>query len=82
MNCLYECLTVMQNLQQESILRRQEQQILMEEQARASALMSEKQELEQKLAAMSRRASGTNSKCLILTISCSIRYSWAFKCSF
>ncbi|XP_021894608.1 centrosomal protein of 164 kDa [Carica papaya] len=44
-------------LQQESILRRQEQQILMEEQARASALMSEKQELEQKLAAMSRRAS-------------------------
>ncbi|RXH75852.1 hypothetical protein DVH24_042639 [Malus domestica] len=44
---------------QESHLRQQERQPLAEEQARASALTSVKQELEEKLAAMSRKASGT-----------------------
>ena len=39
-------------------LRQQEQQRLVEEQARISALVSEKQELEEKLTAISRRASG------------------------
>ncbi|CAN6696036.1 unnamed protein product [Malus baccata var. baccata] len=44
-------------LQQESHLRQQEPQQLAEEQAGASMLTSEKQELEEKLAAMSRKAS-------------------------
>ncbi|XP_070674340.1 uncharacterized protein [Malus domestica] len=48
-------------LQQESHLRQQEPQQLAEEQAGASMLTSEKQELEEKLAAMSRKASGTKS---------------------
>jgi hypothetical protein len=50
---------VVQILQQVSILRQQEQKRLVEEQARISALVSEKQELEEKLVAISRRASGT-----------------------
>lgn len=41
------------------MLRQQERQQLAEEQARASTLTSEKQELEEKLAAMSRKSSGT-----------------------
>ncbi|GKV32964.1 hypothetical protein SLEP1_g41524 [Rubroshorea leprosula] len=44
-------------LQQESVLRQQERQQLAEEQARASALLSEKQELEKKLSTESGRAS-------------------------
>ena len=42
-----------------SVLRQQEQQRLAEEQARTLVLVSEKQELEEKLTALSRRASGT-----------------------
>ncbi|KAL3518139.1 hypothetical protein ACH5RR_020728 [Cinchona calisaya] len=45
-------------LEQESRLRQQEQQHLADEQARASALISQKQELEEKLAAMSKRVTG------------------------
>lgn len=44
-------------LQQESSLRQQERQQLAEEQARVSALKSEKQELEERLTAMSKRSS-------------------------
>ncbi|KAB5540857.1 hypothetical protein DKX38_013831 [Salix brachista] len=44
-------------LQQASLLRQQEQQRLVEEQARISALASEKQELVEKLAALSRTVS-------------------------
>ncbi|TYI35236.1 hypothetical protein ES332_A03G062200v1 [Gossypium tomentosum] len=44
-------------LQQESSLRQQERQQLAEEQARVSALTSEKQELEERLTAMSKRSS-------------------------
>ena len=43
---------------QEGMLRRQEQQQLAEEQMRISAIISEKKELEEKLAVMSREASG------------------------
>ncbi|KAI4352654.1 hypothetical protein L6164_006885 [Bauhinia variegata] len=43
-------------LQQESLLRQQEQQKLVKEQARITALMSEKQELEHKLNSISERA--------------------------
>lgn len=41
------------------MLRQQERKQLAEEQARASTLTSEKEELEEKLAAMSRKSSGT-----------------------
>ncbi|KAA3456754.1 filamin A-interacting protein 1-like [Gossypium australe] len=44
-------------LQQESSLRQQERQQLAEEQARVSALTSEKQELEERLTALSKRSS-------------------------
>ncbi|KAM7496499.1 hypothetical protein LguiA_020913 [Lonicera macranthoides] len=44
-------------LEQEALLRQQEQQQLAEEQARASVLVSEKQELEEKLLVISKRAS-------------------------
>lgn len=43
------------------MLRQQERQQLAEEQARASILTSENQELEEKLAALSRKSSGTRS---------------------
>nr|KJB19993.1 hypothetical protein B456_003G128600 [Gossypium raimondii] len=46
-------------LQQESSLRQQERQQLAEEQARVSALTSEKQELEERLTAMSKRSSAS-----------------------
>lgn len=49
-------------LQQESHLRQQERQQLAEEQARASTLTSVKQELEEKLAALSRKASEISEK--------------------
>ncbi|KAK9940630.1 hypothetical protein M0R45_017281 [Rubus argutus] len=49
-------------LQRESMLRQQERQQLAEEQARASTLTSEKQELEEKLAAMSRKSSDVSDK--------------------
>ncbi|KAB2606976.1 myosin-11-like [Pyrus ussuriensis x Pyrus communis] len=49
-------------LQQESHLRQQERQQLAEEQARASTLTSVKQELEEKLAAMSRKDSEVSEK--------------------
>lgn len=49
---------VVSELQQESSLRQQERQQLAEEQARVSALKSEKQELEERLTAMSKRSSG------------------------
>ena len=45
---------------QEGMMRRQEQQQLAEEQIRISAIMSEKKELEEKLAVMSKEASGNN----------------------
>ncbi|KAK1428697.1 hypothetical protein QVD17_17536 [Tagetes erecta] len=45
---------------QEGMLRRQEQQHLAEEQMRISAIIAEKKELEEKLAVMSRKASGTS----------------------
>ncbi|KAG8371448.1 hypothetical protein BUALT_Bualt13G0088600 [Buddleja alternifolia] len=44
-------------LEQETMLRQQEHQHLAEEQARTSALITQKQELEEKLAAVSQRAS-------------------------
>ncbi|KAF8396837.1 hypothetical protein HHK36_018472 [Tetracentron sinense] len=44
-------------LQQESLLRQQERHRLAEEQARTSALMHEKQELEERIGALSKRAS-------------------------
>jgi hypothetical protein len=47
-----------QNSQQVSLLRQQEQQRLAEEQSRTSALTSEKQQLVEKLAALSRTVSG------------------------
>ncbi|WRX32213.1 hypothetical protein QQP08_025952 [Theobroma cacao] len=50
-------------LQQESLSRQQEQQQLAEEQARVSALISEKQELEERLTALSKSGSLTNDKC-------------------
>ncbi|KAJ6715973.1 hypothetical protein OIU74_008666 [Salix koriyanagi] len=49
-------------LQQASLLRQQEQQRLIEEQARISALASEKQELVEKLAALSRTVSEVSEK--------------------
>ncbi|PON82683.1 myosin heavy chain-like protein [Trema orientale] len=49
-------------LQQESLLRQQERQRLSEEQARISMLMLEKQELEEKLSAMSKTASENSEK--------------------
>ncbi|KAF5470502.1 hypothetical protein F2P56_011009 [Juglans regia] len=48
--------------QQVSILRQQEQQRLAEEQARTSALLAENQEMEEKLAALTRRASEESSE--------------------
>ncbi|KAD3338523.1 hypothetical protein R6Q59_026711 [Mikania micrantha] len=47
---------------QEGMLRRQEQQQLAEEQIRMSAIISEKKELEEKLAVMSREATGTTER--------------------
>ncbi|XP_050369606.1 uncharacterized protein LOC126787747 [Argentina anserina] len=49
-------------LQRDSMLRHQDQQQLAEEQARASILASEKQELEEKLAALSRKSSEVSDK--------------------
>lgn len=46
------------DLQQEEKLRQQEHQLLAEEQARAAALIIQKQELEEKLASISKRTSG------------------------
>ncbi|XP_002520502.2 WEB family protein At3g02930, chloroplastic isoform X1 [Ricinus communis] len=51
-----ELASLKSNLQQESSLRQQEQHRLAQELAWASTLMSEKQELEEKLAAISKRA--------------------------
>lgn len=50
-----ELASLKSQLEQESQLRQQERQQLSEEQARASVLISEKQELEEKLAAISQR---------------------------
>ncbi|KAL7598794.1 hypothetical protein Lser_V15G26576 [Lactuca serriola] len=47
---------------QEGMMRRQEQQQLVEEQRRISAIISEKKELEEKLAAMSREVSGVSDR--------------------
>ncbi|PWA52842.1 myosin heavy chain-related protein [Artemisia annua] len=47
---------------QEGMLRRQEQQQLAEEQMRISVIISEKKELEEKLAVMSREASGSTER--------------------
>ncbi|KAB1225856.1 hypothetical protein CJ030_MR1G005219 [Morella rubra] len=52
-----ELASLKSELQQVSTLRQQEKQRLAEEQARTSALLSEKQELEEKLTALSRRVS-------------------------
>ncbi|KAK9176134.1 hypothetical protein WN944_028147 [Citrus x changshan-huyou] len=52
-----ELATLKSQLQQESQLRQQERKQLTEEQARISVLMSEKQELEEKLVMLSRKAS-------------------------
>uniref|UniRef100_A0A5B7BXS0 Putative tropomyosin alpha-4 chain isoform X1 n=1 Tax=Davidia involucrata TaxID=16924 RepID=A0A5B7BXS0_DAVIN len=51
-----ELASLKSQLEQESLHRLQEQQRLAEEQAQTSALMSEKQELEEKLAIISKRA--------------------------
>ncbi|XP_071689371.1 uncharacterized protein [Rutidosis leptorrhynchoides] len=47
---------------QEGMLRRQEQQQLAEEQMKLSAIISQKNELEEKLAVLSRQASGTSER--------------------
>lgn len=47
---------------QEGILRRQEQQLLKEEQHRVSIIISEKKDLEEKLAVMSKKISGVSGK--------------------
>ncbi|KAM3692013.1 hypothetical protein ACB098_08G055100 [Castanea mollissima] len=52
-----ELASLKSELQQVLVLRQQEQQRLVEEQAQISALVSEKQELEEKLTAISKRAS-------------------------
>ncbi|CAL5386581.1 unnamed protein product [Camellia sinensis] len=52
-----ELASLKSQLKQESLLRQQEQQRLAEEQARMYALTSEKQELEEKLAVISKRTS-------------------------
>ncbi|XP_015873857.3 uncharacterized protein LOC107410889 [Ziziphus jujuba] len=52
-----ELASLKSQLQQESLLRQQEQQRLAEEQAQTSTLMSEKQDLEEKLSMMSRTVS-------------------------
>ncbi|CAK9133778.1 unnamed protein product [Ilex paraguariensis] len=52
-----ELASLKSQLEQESLLRQQERQQLAEEQSRASALISEKQELEEKMASISKRAS-------------------------
>ncbi|XP_058200278.1 uncharacterized protein LOC131315185 isoform X3 [Rhododendron vialii] len=52
-----ELASLKSQLEQESLLRQQEQQHLAEEQARMSSLVSEKQELEEKLAVISKRTS-------------------------
>ncbi|KAK4606626.1 hypothetical protein RGQ29_000744 [Quercus rubra] len=57
-----ELASLKSDLQQVLVLRQQEQQRLVEEQARISALVSEKQELEEKLTAISRRASEVSEK--------------------
>ncbi|XP_021642521.2 autophagy-related protein 23 isoform X2 [Hevea brasiliensis] len=57
-----ELASLKSNLQQESLLRQQEQQQLAQEQARVSTLASEKKELEEKLAAISRRAPEASEK--------------------
>lgn len=56
------CLMVIFNLQRESLLRHQEQEQLTKEQSRIASLMSEKQELEEKLNSMSREAAGSAHK--------------------
>jgi hypothetical protein len=50
------------NLQRESLMRHQGQQQLANEQNRIASLMSEKQELEEKLNSMSREAAGSAHK--------------------
>ncbi|KAI3667701.1 hypothetical protein L6452_42770 [Arctium lappa] len=52
---------------QEGMMRRQEQQQLAEEQMRISAIMSEKKELEEKIAVMSKEASGITERGAQLT---------------
>lgn len=46
------------NLQRESLMRHQGQEQLAKEQSRIASLMSEKQDLEEKLNSMSREAAG------------------------
>lgn len=53
--CVSEYEMAVQILQQESSLRRQEREKFGEEQARASAILSEKQALEEKLMELSRK---------------------------
>ncbi|XP_059660804.1 uncharacterized protein LOC132307142 isoform X2 [Cornus florida] len=57
-----ELASIKSMLEQESLLRQQERQRLAEEQARTSTLMFEKQELEEKLAVISKRASDVSEK--------------------
>ncbi|KAM5583504.1 cilia- and flagella-associated protein 157 [Rosa sericea] len=57
-----ELANIKSELQRESMFRQQERQQLAEEQARASILTSEKQELEEKLAALSRKSSEVSDK--------------------
>ena len=47
-----------QKLSEESLLRQQEQQKLTGEQSRAASLVAEKKELEEKIAALTMKASG------------------------
>ncbi|KAM6597220.1 hypothetical protein CsatA_007744 [Cannabis sativa] len=60
-----ELLNLKSELQQESHLRQQERQRLAEEQTQTSKLMLEKQELEEKLASMSKTASEFNSSAFV-----------------
>ncbi|XP_062015665.1 uncharacterized protein LOC133732191 [Rosa rugosa] len=57
-----ELANIKSEFQRESMFRLQEQQQLAEEQARASILTSEKQELEEKLAVLSRKSSAVSDK--------------------
>ncbi|KAJ7012674.1 WEB family protein [Populus alba x Populus x berolinensis] len=61
----FQSVMVVQNSQQVSLLRQQEQQRLAEEQSRTSALASEKQQLVEKLAALSRTVSEEASQNLV-----------------
>lgn len=79
------CYTILK-LQQMTLLRQQERQQLVEEQARISTLTSQKQDLEEKLAVMSNKVSGIyhsillDLKCLAFRISIKVNTSTIVSC--